>query len=319
MENMMTDNNTLQIHDVRKMLGQYFDATISPTDMAKLKTIAGRLASGLFACPDDSVRNDLMLIYSLSEFASESLSTVADRIPDSLEDRLNNHISMLAAETRRKRRKKFIAGMTAFSAAASVIALMGVVGFKYLSHNDLPSPTESRILIADVSLSEKTDPIPSIKSSSTEENPLLPTAASAFTDAPIKSAAAPAAKSKNTRRKSSKKTSGTPENNLPEEPVSQKDVFLAEANEALNPVPPFAKDAYSVSEEAFRVVPSGVTAYVETTHILVQPLSTLSQSIYNIYESMEVVSEALSALPTAFDAVSSSLLLLSEPLASVDD
>ncbi|MBD5358244.1 MAG: hypothetical protein HDR88_14845 [Bacteroides sp.] len=292
--------------DIKKMLSQYFEATISPNDMANLETLASQVASGVCNCPDESVKADMMLIYSLNRFAANSLSEVSASVPDTLEDRLSNHISMLAAESRKKYRKSFIRRLTTYSAAASVIAVMGIVGFNYLTHEETPSAPQ--ILIADASLSEKADNPPAelFNSPATEVS------------SPAKVSSKTTAKSGN-RKKAVTKTSANSKIARPTETSTEKEVFLAEANEALDPVPPFAKDAYIVSEEAFKVVPSGITAYVETNNILIQPLSTLSQSIYNIYESVEMVADALSAIPTAFDAVSSSLSLLSEPLASNDD
>lgn len=303
-KNMNANNTSPEMTDIKAILDRYFDATISYQEMERLNAVAKEVGSGRMLCPDTALLNDLLLIDSLNHFAEATLLADSNNVPPGLEARLNAHISLLGAESKIRERKSFILRILSYTAAAAV---MGIIGFTGIVHFSGPShPSESQqILIADISsISER-----QLTSASHPEGEMI---------AQISTLPLPESPGKETNKvKPQKKTvhKELPKSkNTPMEDSFQRSELIAEANGALESIPPFAEDAYAISEEAFKVMPTGITAYVETSRLLTQPLSTLSQSINYIYESIELVSEALSGVTMAVKTVNHSLDLLSNPL-----
>lgn len=309
---MNKDKRIPDITATKALLGKYFDASISPLEMDRLERMAGEVAGGKAICPDPDAANALRMIYTVSRYAETALNEFADSLPEGLESRLESHISMLAAKSESRRRRPWAARLVRFSTAAAAALLIGTAAYTYLSSDRIPElPT---VLIADVSKTGNGDSPGAVAYQGTMMKPIpsqkrtLITGASAATtgntsEQPTHSIAGAGKSGNISMQKNDNPATSENERHL-----------LEEADEALSSLPPITKDIITISEEAFRVIPTGVTAYVETSRILAQPISTLSQSINNIYESVEAVSEALSGVSTAFEAVNSSLALLADPI-----
>ena len=70
----------------------------------------------------------------------------------------------------------------------------------------------------------------------------------------------------------------------------------------------------TISEDVREVMPTMIEAKIETDRLLLQPMTTLSQSFDNVYESVAILSEAFSGIASTFNAVNTSLSTLSEPV-----
>lgn len=315
---MNTRNNIPDFDSIKMLLGKYFDATISPMEMDRLESAARAVASGKADCPDHDIAEELQLINSISRYAEASLSNFTNNLPKGLEDRLNTHISMLAAKSASKERRPWVKRIVAYSAAAAVAGILAVGGYRYMQPTYMQptsdnAPKQTYIMIADASRIELAD-------TSITQSPASPLREQLGTSNIVAQGGSTQGSTKKSVKANAVKAhhrnaqvicrSNPTEGNLQGSDKS----FINEADVALNAIPPFTQDALALSEEAFRVMPTGVTAYVETSNLLEQPISTLSQSINNIYESVEIVSEALSGVAFALQAVNNSLALLSNPI-----
>lgn len=284
---MKAKDTTINIEDTRLLLGKYFDATISPLEMRRLESIANDVNTGNLQCPDIDVAESLAFIGMFGEYAEASLDAPECNMPTGLEDRLNSHISMLAAREHKGNRKSPFDKIVYLTATAAAVAAIVFGGISYLSHSE-DFNTPQQILIADASSSDSVSPIPVSVPTPPESAASLP--ASPANTSNGKTANLTKAKSKSLKAKSGNLIAGK------QQPANNN------------------QQPFSISAETFKVMPSGITASIDPAQILVQPISTLSQSINNIYESVETVSEALSGVSSSLKAVSNSLALLSEPL-----
>ena len=309
------------------LLEKYFDASISPMEMDRLEAAAKDVAAGKLACHDKETADSLRLINSISRYAESSIERFADSLPTGLEDRLSSHISMLAAKDKCRDRRPWLNRIVSYSAAAAAVGIIAISGYHYMSvsddlstTNNLDAPSSviiasapSSIMIA-VAPSEEADPKPA----SSGIAPICRQLSQPKTTAMAKTP-------RHTPRKQNKEASPTMAaasyQTLPslaaasdQVPHFIVDEYAKEADKALSGIPPFKSDILTLSEEAFRVMPTGLTAYVDTSELLTQPISTLSQSINSIYESVEIMSEAFSGVATALEAAGNSLALLADPI-----
>lgn len=284
----MKDNDTtINIDDIKVLLGKYFEATISPLEMRSLESIANDVNTGKRQCPDIDMAENLAFIGMFGEYAEASLDAPECNLPTGLEDRLNSHISMLAAREQVGKRKSPFTKVIYLTATAAAVAAIVFGGISYMSHSDDLNTTQ-QILIADASSSDSLSPIP-------ESMPTPPESAVSRPASPANTSHGKTANLTKAKSKSLKAQSGN--------------LIAANRQPTTTDQQPF-----SISAETFKVMPSGITASIDPSQILVQPISTLSQSINNIYESVETVSEALSGVSSSLKAVSNSLAILSEPL-----
>lgn len=287
------------------LIGKYFDATISPMEMDQLEAIASGVDSGKLSCLDKGAIESLRLINAISRYAANSFDEFAGSLPQGLEDRLNVHISMLAAKDKSCHKRPWLRKATIYSAAAAVAGILAVAGYHLMPLPD-NGHSPSTIMIANISQEENSG-------ETNEDSVIAPTRKSLTPPQGI--AKAGPAKSSQTKAISVSKIQRKNDISKDKTTITDTDItnsYAEKADEALSAIPPFTEDAFILSEEAFRVMPTGVTAYVETSQLLLQPISTLSQSINGIYESVEIMSEALSGVSTALEAVNSSLALLSD-------
>lgn len=284
---MKAKDTTINIEDTRLLLGKYFDATISPLEMRRLESIANDVNTGNRQCPDIDVAVSLEFISTFGEYAEASLDTPECSMPAGLEDRLNSHISMLAATQHERKRKSPFPKVIAIATAAAAVAAIAIGGIGFMSDSNA-FDTPHQILIADASSSDSVSPIP-------EPIPALPESGISPHVSVVNTLNSISSNRHKEKNKRLKAKSGN--------------LIAANRQPATTDRQPF-----SISAETFKVMPSGITASIDPAQILVQPISTLSQSINNIYESVETVSEALSGVSSSLKAVSNSLALLSEPL-----
>lgn len=66
----------------------------------------------------------------------------------------------------------------------------------------------------------------------------------------------------------------------------------------------------SLSEQLDVVSPALTAAYVDPAQIALQPLSTISQTIDDVYESIDMVTRALSGMSYTFETASEGLALI---------
>lgn len=276
----MDKEKTYDQATIRTLIQRFFDATISTEEMDTLLTVA--------SCPEKYLKDnknavlaaDLTLIASLGT-ASEKI-LVAD-IPSGLEQKLERHISRLAGKP--KLRKKWLFSI---SAAAAVVAIL-TVGIK-VSVTQQSMPTQYAIDSPDTSALSLA--LPTLENIGKEEN--------VRRTAPGSSPVASVRISEKTRKLKvpvNKTAAGSTEKSEP--------VQIHEVLPSLGTMP-------SVGDLVADITPTLSAVAIDPAGILAQPLSTLSQSVDNVYESLDIVAKA-------FSGVNASITSAAEGLAPVAD
>lgn len=254
-----------ELHDIKKLIDSYFDGSISPPDTLRLLEAADKCSE---TDGDSSMFADLRMIKALH---SPGMAMAEAPVPEGLEERLENHISSLA----RKPRARF-RWLAACSAAAAVAAIVSI-GFRMQTASDQPADLTADSVSA----------MPRLSLSIPEQSPDNATAqhspASATVSSPriLKASPKPVAKTYS--------AASVPAIDPPSLPIS-----LSESLPVFDLTP-----ALSLTIDDVR--PVIASALIDPGDILAQPISTISQSIDNVYVSLEIVAKALSGSESTLD------------------
>ena len=278
----MTDK---ELNTVRHLTEKFFNATLSASEEQALysyaKELAGDNPSSLTS--DPQLLNDLELIRSLKRHSEATLEALTLLTPPSLETTLENHISRLA---KADRKKFFFKRAISLSSAAAILAAVATIGFKAYdqSGNEKPVAHTYATLSAPVNDQE-------IKASGTESHNHNTPSFNA-TEKPLTRPAAKASHAPKTRHA------------LPSEPSLQTaTAVLASVQEKII-LPDFA-------DPEINIMPLIAAASIDPSSVVMQPLSTISQTVCNVYESVDAVSMSFAGISDALDLVNSSLALVS--------
>ena len=276
----MTEQN---IHTVRQLTEKFFNATISQKESKVLADIARDLAGDNPTCriSDMQLLQDLKVVAMLNECASATLQAFSLKTPQGLEQRLSNHISSLAADTRRKRFRRIILPAAGVAAAATLLISVGV-NMRFGAESETPlSPSLYSENSAPSTVEEtSSNPIPNIVA---EAAPV------------IAKSSTPVIKNGVTNKR--KNVSYSPATSSPV--IMETEIKIPESIE----LPTF-------SDPVLEVIPAIAAATIDPSQLALQPLSTLSQTVCNIYESADMVATALAGISETFEMVNSSLSML---------
>jgi len=264
---------------IKTLTERFFDATIRSEEMDVLLTVASCPEKFLKGKPDDALEADLTVIASLGT-ASENI--LAADIPSGLEQKLESHISRLSG--RSAFRRKWIYPVSAAAAVAAIITT-GINLTDYTT--DTPGQT------AEVHTGS---PAISPASPSAEREFLRSGTGIASVPAP----AAPASISGKTRKLKIPEDINKPQDTERTEPTQIHDILPT-----FSRIPP-------VSDLVADITPTLSTVTIDPAWILAQPLSTLSQSVDNVYESLDIVAKA-------FSGVNASIASAAEGIAPISD
>ncbi|MDE6096136.1 MAG: hypothetical protein K2G52_08105 [Muribaculaceae bacterium] len=278
----MTDK---ELNTVRHLTEKFFNATLSASEEQALYSYAEELAgdnpSSLTS--DPQLLNDLELIRSLKRHSEATLEALTLLTPPSLETTLENHISRLA---RTDRKKFFFKRAISLSSAAAILAAVATIGFKAYDQSGNEKPVAHTYATLSAPLNDQ-----EIKTSETE-SPNLNTHSFNATEKSLTHPAAKASHAPKTRHA------------LPSEPSLQTaTAVLASVQEKII-LPDFA-------DPEINIMPLIAAASIDPSSVVMQPLSTISQTVCNVYESVDAVSMSFAGISDALDLVNSSLALVS--------
>lgn len=286
----MTDNMIKNdLHTVRQLTEKFFNATLSDQESERLSGYAEELTgeNPPFEINDMQLLNDLELIKSLNRHSEACLEALALQTPPELELKLERHISRLARESRRRLIFKRILPS---AAAAAVVAVVATIGFKATEGTGITGH-ESR------QYASVTPALKSENTSSSQVNVKSETPVFAELNRPVQHS--PMVKTQHTAA-------------IP--PVIPAPALQAIATAATATLPEKI-NIPNFSDPVIDVMPMIAAASIDPSKVVIQPLSTLSQTVCNVYESVDAVSSSFAGIAETFELVNSSLALLS----STDD
>lgn len=291
--------------EIRQLVERFFEADLSPDEEMRLLLFAKKFAENIHSSRpfnEGQISADLLLIAALDDLKAETLAGLAASTPPTLERSLDAHISSLAAK---EKRKAILPTWLRFTAAAAVLALVAITALRITDFNSCTHPGQSAV----AELSNVRSYSTSTKSS--YENRRKIDNRQQITEA-----------NKTNTSKQTKKdrhhTVSTAESRIPETvtmalaSVRINEQEIPQLVSALSAVPAISEEVI----EATEAVPLVATAKAEANRVLLQPITTLGQSIDNVSESVAVMSEAFAGIASSFDAVNSSLAVLKEPALS---
>lgn len=271
------DNKATHRKDTENLLERFFAGETTPEENMILSCEAEVLADKAGkASREDEADEGLRLIAALDGLGR----TPAFEPPADLEDRLERHISRLAYRSRRRRRLRWL------SCAATGALVLSLA--PSLLRQESADPV--RIAAADPSC-VLTDTSAAPRKQSMPHEAVSP--------APLVARLSDSGAGEDSPKE---KRAMTPSpaavaRHLPDrKPVSDPIASLS----------PLA----SLSEQLDVVSPALTAAYVDPAQIALQPLSTISQTIDDVYESIDMVTRALSGMSYTFETASEGLALI---------
>lgn len=276
----MTDINQ---NTVRQLTEKFFNASISDREMSLLSECARNLTGDnpSVMITDRQLLDDLKFIALLDRHSDAALQLIADTTPAGLRTRLDNHISGLA---RSSRRHTILTRILPAAAAAAVVLIFLTTGI---------------IINSDKTATDSLPPVAKADTEATANNPAEET-------------------------DSRKETTSIPESLFPKECHSPEASSIAQVK---NPVPspglnqdnqqgsgtmaiPADLKLPSIPDPLLDIKPMITSITIDPSALMIQPLSTLSQTVCNVYESVDIVSSAFADIAETIDMVNSSLAMM---------
>ncbi len=261
-------------NDIKRLTEKYFTGDISPEETHSLLEAADIADGGAY---DARTLADLRMIRALH---SPELGQMLAPVPSGLEERLDSHISSLAR--RRPAMRRWLAACSAAAAVAIVMTIglrhHGVDQTSGLASADTPS------VLPDLTLT-----VPDTRGTVTSD-PAGATPATIITPAPRRASSAPRPMAK----------------------AAQKAAPLSVPAEApMKATLPELELSPIVTATIRDVRPILASAIVDPSDVLAQPLSTISQSIDNVYMSLDMVAKALRSTSSTLDDAADKLQIAS--------
>lgn len=274
----------IELNTVRQLTEKFFNATISENEAERLSGYAEVLAGDnpSFKVSDSKLLNDLTLIRALNCHAEACLKSISAETPRELETKLDEHISRLAGASRKR---VVFKRLISFSSAAAVIAAVATFGLRYIGNGR----SESEISSGYASVQSHFC-IPEAIAPQSEN-----TAAHTTIPEVQKHAALTSARVSHT---------ATIHPVIPSRPSEQS---------VTTPMGPIHEKIRipDLSDPMIDVMPMIAAASIDPANIVIQPLSTISQTVCNVYESVDAVSASFAGIAETLDLVNSSLALVS--------
>lgn len=279
---MNRHNDNISAASLAKLVDAYFEATISPGDSRRLSDLAAAICEGSVPLPEGSgeaLLADLRMIAALSRSADAALLRFEADMPARLEERISSQISALAAEKPVKVSVFFRLRKAAVAAVSAAVVVAAAVGFiMHGGGDDAPLSPGLHSGAAAGCLAE-------LVGSQSDRHSAEARAAEAVTVAP-EHAVSPAGVA-------------TP---APARAVASR---LKTASSATSPE---AAPSHAAAESEPAAIPSAPTeifpnitlAVVAPSEALRMPMTTLSATVNDIFESIGSISAALAGESDSF-------------------
>lgn len=324
---MSQNRNIFDENRIRGLAQSFFDATISPGELEELLGIARALsmpgADGISSL-DAGLLDDLRMLASLSDYSTAVTNHVSQCAPDYLEQMLDRHISELAGKEKVKRGKwKHV--LARVSGVAAAIALMVTLGLHYVDIADDSHGRENGDRLALAVMPEKVATPTSAGEPTSPANQASPGKLSSE-GSEISAKGIPSheenmaalatttncgsRESGHRKVKTSSRKNGKSEVKKTEADISRHDVdqaVMQQAVLALNIIP-------EISEDVKMVIPAVGAASVEASEALAPSLTTLSQVVDNVYESVTLMQQVFSGIKESMGTVGQTLASISQPI-----
>lgn len=284
---------TPDIKNLGILIEKYFSAQISPQETLILSETASEILQnpGNLSLSHPKLLADLAVIRGLEDYLSVQREGDSINIPDGLESMLNRHISSLARKDRAKAFRRRILHMASCAAA---IALFATVGFRYLGEeklSDVPSRSQQTEIAA--SLDNHPD------SSGTITIPPITDVTKKISES---ATLAKASSHQPSRHAASVVSSGS-------------DLKMREKHSEMLPEA-ILSTAASIKIPDFPVMitdisPMIAAASIDPAKIMIQPLTTFGQTVFNVCETADIISDA-------FSGISQTLAMVSETISSAN-
>lgn len=305
----------IDIKMTASLLESFFNASISPDDERRLFHIANFFKRNPEKIPPGTDRrlvSDLLMVATLKESLEMISMQAASSAPPQLEETLDRHISRLASTERRKTAWRWLKGLSAAAAVAAIV----VAGMEVA---DFESPSDNKTILAYSGPAETyNESLPSSlrpDTSATAGKSIAEKSLSRVSpsSSPVKSVTP--GHRENRSKTPPAQVSLSPEDidkvheaiNMAMDAVSSDSRDVIESTAALATLPAIT----TVVEETLPVLAS---ARIDTDRILLQPITTLGQSIDNVYESVGMLAEAFSGVSATFEMVGLTLDEISKPM-----
>lgn len=276
--------------EIRNLLERFFDASISQEEMETLTAAAAYFSdNSADICGDPEIRAGLDAVAAIQ---AASRQILLQEIPIGIEERLDRHISSLARKN--SWQKKWLFPIS----TAAAVALFATIGSGLFEQ-----PSSQPALY---SVSEKTAPKPRTVTphSSTLSNVASATITPDENSGGAASPSKPLPISRQTSRHSRQAS-------LKEPSAAVTPAMIQEVSSTIRNLPP-------ASDMVVGISPVIAAATIDPSVILAQPLSTISQSVENVYESLEIVSRAFSEINMTVSSAAEGISLIAElPLHSI--
>lgn len=266
--NFDIDNKT-----IRQLIDSYFEATISEEDTLRLLDVALKMEDIDVVSPEDErMLSDLRLFVAINSIPAPECT----EMPDGLASRLDNHISRLD-DNRRKRLWIRIRKATAVAAAIAGIAVCAI-GFMKPTQIDSIASADSLSILPELNLS-----IP-------EENAAQLAETVAGTESPASPKVIPSSPAPKTAKS-----------------VLSAKASISDSNPHKIEIPGL-DEITKINLPAIQVNPAIAMADFNPMSKLVSPLTTVSSSIDCVYESLSMVQKALSGVKTTLGEASDEVM-----------
>jgi len=272
---MVSYNDNMPQNDyIQQLIDRFFEGTISGEETKKLLQAADKILDDGLLC-DNRIILDLRMIKALH---SPEVVASAGVVPDNLEEKLDRHISTLY-----RRRPLHLRRWIAACSAAATIAAVLTIGF-------LPDRSRSDSKFSEADSSEL---LPELSLSVPESRQIaqVGTAPDATEKIPeTKPSVIPSSPAGKVMTQTSGKAS------------VEKMAKLTEKISEINIDP-------TIIAAIDDVKPIIASATVNPSVIFAQPMSTVSQTIDNVYTSFEIVAKALSVNNSTLDVAADCLYI----------
>ena len=276
---MNNENKTYTQPDFRPLLQRYFEGDASPSETAVLTEMAKTAEKEGFQGLTADTADTLRMILRLDRMAETVI------VPPTLEGNLDRHISRLARSGARKRMRRWIAGAAAVAAIAFTAAWLPRDNSNLtdsLAENDTRLLPELTLEIpAEKELAEVSER--QAESTVSKEAPAV--------QAPRRLAVKP-------------RSSQKPPMASASEP--SEETLIPSLSQSAPTTPP------SLQLAVVNLEPTLSAATVSTGDLLAQPLSTLSQAIDNVYQSLETVHRVFSGVGNTMDTAVEGLTMVTD-------
>ena len=270
------------LHTVRTLADKYFEASITREESDILREAATEIIADPGSLPDEDPRlfSDIQVIASIFSCMDSETAEISGSAPAGLEMMLDKHISTLARKSRASIFRRVLIPVASCAAVAAILLTIGI-NLRTDSDDTLLQPLQpaTSSITAMVTASDTVAASPAT---------VLPV------EAPNQIATASAAPSVRKRK------SPTPQ-------IHTVSLAKPEILPAIQPATITTAKLPEVPEFITDITSMVAAASIDPTKVMIQPITTYSQVVFNVCETADLVSEAFSGISQTLAMVSHSI------------